>query len=89
MMRRRRPSHTGSYRFAGISYVSGGLDREDAHQVDRRAVDGLGMAHGLGEGHIDDLPVLNTDHHVALPLHEGFDGRLAHARGDDAVDGRG
>ena len=56
------------------------------HQV---IVDGLVLLDGGIEGHIHDLIVADTDHHVALAVEQGLDAGSTHATGDDAVVGCG
>ena len=74
---------------AGTPAVPGvpGLYGEAAEGGEEFAVDGLVVLDGFRDGDVDDLVVLDTDHHVALIVEEGVDGRGAHARGEDAVEG--
>lgn len=66
-----------------------GSDGEAAEGVEQVAVDGLVVFDGLHEGHVDDFVVFDADHHVALVVEQGVDGGSSHARGQDAVVGRG
>ena len=64
------------------------LDGEAAEGGEELLIDGLVVFDGLGEGDVADFVVLDADHHVALVVEEGVDGRGTHARGEDAVVGR-
>ena len=41
---------------------------------DELALQGFVGLHGAGEGHVDDVVVLDAHHHVALPVQESVDG---------------
>ena len=56
-----------------------GLVRQVVDKFHELSVDGLVLADGLREGHVDDSLVIVANHDIALAFHQSIDGCSAHA----------
>ena len=64
-----------------------GSDRKHIQYIDKLSVDRLIDTDSFVERHIDDLVILHSDHHVALPVLQRLYGCHSQAAGQDAVIG--